>query len=47
MVSDILEHIGRICSPFNLANIKIQKPKLVWNTAQITKGKGFKLHAQP
>ena len=33
LVSDILEHIGRIYSPLNLANMKIQKLKFVRNTA--------------
>ena len=33
LVSDVLEHIGRIYSPFNLANMKIQKLKFVRNTA--------------
>ena len=29
LVSDVLEHIGRIYSPLNLANIKFQKLKCV------------------
>ena len=33
VVSDVLKHIGRIYSPFNLANIQIKKVKFVWNTA--------------
>ena len=33
LVSDAFEHIGLIYSPLNLANMKIQKLKLVWNTA--------------
>ena len=33
LVSEVLEHIGRIYSPLNLANMKIQKFKFVRNTA--------------
>ena len=33
LVSDILDHIGRIYSPLNLANMKIQKLNIVQNTA--------------
>ena len=33
LVSDVLEHIGRIYSPLNLANMKIQRLKFVWHTA--------------
>ena len=33
LVSDILDHIGRIYNPLNLANMKIQKLKFVRNTA--------------
>ena len=33
LVSAVLEHIGRIYSPFNLANMKNQKLKFVRNTA--------------
>ena len=32
LVSDVLDHIGRIYSPLNLANIKIKKFKFVRNT---------------
>ena len=33
LISDIFECIGQIYSPLNLANMKIQKLKFVWNTA--------------
>ena len=33
LVSDVLDHIVRIYSPLNLANMKIQKLKFVRNTA--------------
>ena len=33
LVSDVLDQIGRINSPLNLANMKIQKLKFVRNTA--------------
>ena len=33
LVLDVLEHIGRIYSPLNLANMQIQKLKFVGNTA--------------
>ena len=33
LVSEVLEHIGRIYSPLNLANMKSQKLKIVRNTA--------------
>ena len=33
LVSEVLEHIGRIHSPLNLANMKGRKLKFVWNTA--------------
>ena len=33
LVSDVLAHTGRIYSPLNLENIKIQKLKFVLNTA--------------
>ena len=33
LVSDALDHIGRIYSALNLANMKIQKLKFVGNTA--------------
>ena len=33
LVSEVLEHIGRIYSPLNLANMKSQKLKFVRNTA--------------
>ena len=33
LVLEVLEHIGRIYSPLNLASMKIQKHKFVWNTA--------------
>ena len=37
LVSDVLqEHIGRIYSPLNLANMKMQKLKFVLNTASDT-----------
>ena len=32
LVSEVLEHIGRIYSPLNLANVKSQKLKFVRNT---------------
>ena len=32
LVSDLLDYIGRIYSPLNLANMKIQKTKFVRNT---------------
>ena len=42
LVPDIFEHIGRIYSPLNLANMKTQIClEFVWIT------KGFKLFAQP
>ena len=31
LVSDVLEHIGRIYSPLNLASMKIKKLKFVQN----------------
>ena len=34
LVLDVLDHIGRIYSPLNLANIKIQKLKFFRNTAR-------------
>ena len=33
LVSDVLDHIGRIYSTLNLANMNIQKQKFVQNTA--------------
>ena len=33
LILDVLEHIGRIYSPLNLANMQIQKLKFVGNTA--------------
>ena len=44
LVSDVPEHIRRINSPLNLANMKIQT--FVRNTAP-DYNQGFKLHAQP
>ena len=34
LVLDLLDYIRRIYSPFNLANMKIQKTKFVRNTAR-------------
>ena len=36
LVSDVLAHTGRIYSPLNLENIKIQKLKFVLNTVTIS-----------
>ena len=33
LVLDVFDHIVRIYSPLNLANMKFQKLKFVWNTA--------------
>ena len=38
LVSDVLGHIGRIYSPLNLANMKIQKLKFVRNTTSDNQG---------
>ena len=46
LVSEVLEHIGRICNPLNLANMLRQKLKFVLNTAP-DKQRVLNLNAQP